>query len=86
MPALEAMMLGAPVLTSTASSLPEVVGEAAIKVDPYKVGEIADALRRLDGDEGLRNSLSQAGKARAAEYDMASYQQRLADMYAQVMR
>jgi glycosyltransferase involved in cell wall biosynthesis len=86
LPALEAMMLGTPVLTSTASSLPEVVGEAALTVDPYNVGEIAAALRRLDGDEGLRNALSQAGEARAAEYDMARYQQRLADMYAQVMR
>jgi glycosyltransferase involved in cell wall biosynthesis len=86
LPALEAMMLGTPVVTSTASSLPEVVGEAAIKVDPYSVGEIAAALRRLDGDEGLRGDLSQAGKARAGEYDMASYQQRLAEMYAQVMR
>jgi len=86
LPALEAMMLGTPVVTSTASSLPEVVGEAAIKVDPYSVGEIAAALRRLDGDEGLRGDLSRAGKARAGEYDMATYQQRLAEMYAQVMR
>jgi glycosyltransferase involved in cell wall biosynthesis len=86
LPALEAMMLGTPVLTSNSSSLPEIVGQAAITVDPYNVGEIAAALRRLDGEEALRSELSEAGKARAAEYDMASYQQRLAGMYEQVMK
>lgn len=85
LPALEAMTLGTPVLTSIASSLPEVVGEAAMKVDPYSVDEIAAALRRLDADDDLLNELSQAGKARAAEYDMGSYRQRLTDMYAQAM-
>jgi glycosyltransferase involved in cell wall biosynthesis len=86
LPVLEAMMLGTPVLTSTSSSLPEIVGEAAIKDDPYSVGEIAAALRRLDGDAALRSELSEAGKARAAEYDMASYQRRLSGMYTQVMK
>lgn len=85
LPALEAMMVGTPVITTNTSSLPEVVGDAAIKVDPYKVGEIAAALRRLDEDDALRQSLSAAGREQSALYDMAAYQQRLSAMYAKVM-
>lgn len=86
LPALEAMMLGTPVVTSSTSSLPEVVGEGALQVDPYKVGDIASALRRLDNDAALRDHLSAAGKKQAARYDMAAYQEQLAQMYSQVAK
>ncbi len=43
---LEAMTMGVPVLTSTTSSLPEIAGDAALKVDPYDVGAMIAALRR----------------------------------------
>lgn len=85
LPALEAMMLGTPVLTSSASSLPEVVGDAALKVDPYSVPDIAAALRALDGDEALRANLAEAGKARAQNFSMDSYQQALRAMYDRVL-
>src|SRR6185503_12008768 len=48
---------GVPVLTSNASSLPEVAGDAALLVDPHDPGQIADALARLLEDEGLREGL-----------------------------
>ena len=86
LPALEAMMLGTPVLTSNSSSLPEVVGDAALQVDPYITGEIGSALRQLDDDEALRDLLSEQGRARAESYDMSAYQQRLSEMYAKVAR
>jgi len=47
MPILEAMACGTPVITSNVSSMPEVVGEAAIKVDPLKTMEIANALKKI---------------------------------------
>lgn len=85
LPALEAMMLGTPVLTSTSSSLPEVVGDAALKVDPYSVPSIAEALRALDGDAALRANLAAQGKARAQNFTMDSYQQALRAMYDRVL-
>ena len=68
LPALEAMACATPVLTSTTSSLPEVVGDAGLLVDPLDVGAIADGLRRLVDDESLRTALGQRGAARAADF------------------
>lgn len=65
LPPLEAMACGVPVLTSTAASLPEVVGDDAILVDPYHPEAIADGLSRLYEDADLRAKLSAAGLARA---------------------
>ena len=78
-------MLGTPVLTSNTSSLPEVVGDAALTVDPYDVGAIAAGLRALDGDAGLRAQLAAAGVKQAAKYDMQAYQNRLQAMYDKVL-
>jgi len=66
LPVLEAMSLGAPVITSGVSSLPEVAGDAALLVDPLDTDQIAEAMARLEGDAGLRASLREAGLARAA--------------------
>ncbi|MBN1484694.1 MAG: glycosyltransferase family 4 protein [Chloroflexia bacterium] len=65
LPPLEAMACGTPVLTSDAASLPEVVGEAAVLVDPLDVAGIAAGLRRLIEDGALRQSLRAAGLERA---------------------
>ena len=54
LPPLEAMASGTPVVTSRISSLPEVVGDAAVLVDPYSVDDIASGLDRVLGDAGLR--------------------------------
>lgn len=85
LPALEAMMLGTPVLTSNTSSLPEVVGDAALSVNPYKPLEIAAALQQLDKDAELRAQLSERGRVQAEKFSMANYQHGLADMYAKVL-
>ncbi len=65
LPPLEAMACGTPVITSNTSSLPEVVGDAALLVDPYDVEAIADALARLLEDAELRRQLREAGLQRA---------------------
>jgi len=65
LPPLEAMACGVPVITSNTSSLPEVVGDAALLVNPYDIDAIADALARLLEDAELRQRLREAGLARA---------------------
>jgi alpha-1,3-rhamnosyl/mannosyltransferase len=68
LPPLEAMACGTPVLTSRISSLPEVVGDAAVLVDPYDVEDIAHGLERLLGDAALRASLVEKGRVRVGNF------------------
>lgn len=72
LPPLEAMACGAPVVVSDASSLPEVVGSAALRVAPADVAAWADALARLLDEPALRAALSAQGIAQAARF---SYRQ-----------
>lgn len=67
-PVLEAMRLGAPVLTGNTSSLPEAGGDAALLVDPTSVDEIANSLERLMTDEDLRKQCIRRGHAHAASF------------------
>jgi glycosyltransferase involved in cell wall biosynthesis len=67
LPVLEAMACGAPVVTSDCSSLPEVVGSAALVVDPFSTDEIARAIMRLIEDAPLRGELIAKGFVRASE-------------------
>ncbi len=85
LPALEAIRLGTPVISSNISSLPEVVGAAGILVDPYDVRAIADAIRAIDGDPTLAARLVAAGGAQAAKFSDAAYDSRLGALYNRVM-
>jgi alpha-1,3-rhamnosyl/mannosyltransferase len=68
LPPLEAMACGTPVITSNRSSLPEVVGGAALLVDPENIGDLADAMARLAEDAPLRDELRERGLERAREF------------------
>jgi glycosyltransferase involved in cell wall biosynthesis len=68
LPPLEAMACGAPVVSSNASSLPEVVGDAALLVDPKDVGNIVAAVERVVTDRVLRDQLCAKGIAQAAKF------------------
>jgi glycosyltransferase involved in cell wall biosynthesis len=68
LPPLEAMACGTPVVTSRISSLPEVVGDAAVLVDPYSVEDIARGLQSVLEDEALRADLITRGRARAQQF------------------
>ena len=68
LPPLEAMASGTPVVTSNVSSLPEVVGDAAILVDPREPTAIAHGLRRALVDPALRAQMRERGLARASHY------------------
>jgi glycosyltransferase involved in cell wall biosynthesis len=65
LPPLEAMACGTPVVVSNTSSLPEVVGDAALLVDPTEVDEMTVAIWRLLSDPALRRELSEKGLKRA---------------------
>jgi glycosyltransferase involved in cell wall biosynthesis len=68
LPPLEAMACGTPVLTSNRTSIPEVVQDAAMLVDPEKPDEMAAGLEMLLGSASLREELIEKGKQRAAYF------------------
>lgn len=68
LPVLEAMARGVPSVVSTASSLPEVAGEAALPVDPRSVAGLAEAMERVVSDRGLATRLREAGLARSGRF------------------
>jgi len=65
LPVLEAMTLGAPVVASNTSSIPEVAGDAAILIDPNDFMQLAEAVLKVISDRQLRQNLIVKGKARA---------------------
>lgn len=71
LPVLEAMACGTPVITSNRSSLPEVIGDAGLLVDPEQVSEIAEAMGAIERDPHLRNTLRAKGIDRAQQFSWA---------------
>ena len=84
LPVLEAMHLGTPVMTSNTASLPELVGEAALTVDPYDVRAMVAAIRALDTDAELRRRLAADGPVQAERFSPDRYRERLAAMYVKI--
>ena len=72
-PVLEAMACGAPVVTSYAGALPEVVGDAAIQFDPTSVEGMAEVMRTLLSREDLRSELRQKGLERARQFSAVKF-------------
>jgi len=70
-PPLEAMACGCPVISSNATSLMEVVGDAALTFSPDDAGTLARHLRAVASDRGLRERLGQAGLAQAQQFSYA---------------
>ncbi len=85
LPPLEAMACGTPVLTSTASSLPEVVGEAGLLVPPDDVPGLAEAMQRLLREEELRADLRQRGLQQARRFTWEQTAQETANLYWQLL-
>ncbi|HEY0323217.1 MAG TPA: glycosyltransferase family 1 protein [Pyrinomonadaceae bacterium] len=69
LPPLEAMKCGAPVITGNRTSLPEVVGDAGLMVDPFDTAALAEAIRRVIDDVDLRQTLRERGFERARSFD-----------------
>jgi glycosyltransferase involved in cell wall biosynthesis len=84
LPPLEAMAHGTPVVTSNTSSLPEVVGNAAVLVNPENVFEIMRALRRVLVDQPLRDKLKQRGYEQAQKFSWETSARQLLNVYERV--
>ncbi|MCE5359409.1 MAG: glycosyltransferase family 4 protein [Acidithiobacillus sp.] len=86
LPALEAMAHGTPVITSNRSALPEVVGEAAILVDPLDTDAIATAMRTCLSQSAILERLRLAGRQRAALFSWHTTARKTLAIYRQLMR
>jgi len=84
LPPLEAMAHGTPVVTSNAPSLPEVVGKAAVLVNPENVFDIMHAVHRVLLDTPLRERLKRAGYEQSLSYSWESSVERIRQAYEEV--
>lgn len=82
LPPLEAMACGAPVVTSGTTSLPAVVGDAAILVDPQKADELVSAIGRILHSSELRHDLKERGRTRAARFTWTECARQTVNAYA----
>ncbi len=85
LPPLEAMASGTPVITSNVSSLPEVVGDAALLIDPTRPDEIAQAMRRVLTEPALREDLRQRGLRRVQDFSWDRSVRRVRAIYEEVL-
>ena len=69
----EAMACGVPVISSKISSIPEVVGDAGILINPYDVEELKRSIRRVIGDADLRKDMREKGLEKVKEYSWKNY-------------
>ena len=79
LPVLEAMACGAPVVSSNRASLPEVIGDAGVLIDPLDATTMADAVLRLRRDRSLRESLIVRGRERASNFTWSDTGRRTVD-------
>lgn len=86
LPPLEAMACGTPVVCSNAASLPEVVGDAAITVDPYDVEALAGAMHRVLDDADLQQDLRLRGLERAAGFTWERTARETVQVYREVLK
>jgi glycosyltransferase involved in cell wall biosynthesis len=84
LPPLEAMAHGTPVVTSNVSSLPEVVGNAAVLVNPENVFEIMRALHRVLLDQELRERMKERSYLQAGKFSWEQSVRRILAVYQQV--
>jgi glycosyltransferase involved in cell wall biosynthesis len=83
-PILEAMACGTPVITSNTSSMPEVAGDAALLIDPFRPETIADAILRLQNDPAERARLVAQGLERVQRFSWRETARQVRSVYEQV--
>jgi glycosyltransferase involved in cell wall biosynthesis len=85
LPLLEAMQFGVPIVCSDSSSLPELVGAAAILFDPHNVSSIAAALTAVVSDRSIRATLIQEGSAQLRKFSATEMTNKTLDVYRQTL-
>ncbi|SMC09482.1 glycosyltransferase family 4 protein [Nitratiruptor tergarcus] len=80
LPPLEAMACGTPVIASNSSSIPEVIGDAGLLIDPHDTKQIRQALHQMDEDTVLRKELAVKGLIRAKQFSWESAAQKLSNI------
>lgn len=85
LPPLEAMACGVPVIVSNVSSLPEVVGDTGVLIDPHNVDGLAGAIQTLIESPGLRQQLSNKGLERSAMFTWSRCADQTVDAYRAVL-
>lgn len=86
LPVLEAMACGTPVIASNTSSLPEVVGDAGLLVDPRSVRGLASTMLAVARDGDLRQQLGQRGRERARAFSWTRTAELTVEVYRQALR
>lgn len=86
MPPLEAMACGTPVIVSNAASLPEVVGDAGLTVDPYSTEELKNAMKEITENKKLREELGYKGYSRAQIFKWESIVKSLNIIYDELAK
>jgi glycosyltransferase involved in cell wall biosynthesis len=86
LPSLEAMQYGLPVISSNATCLPEINGEAAVYFDPLSVADMAATIRTVLTDEQLRQDLAARGQARLARYSWRRMAEQTLAVYEQALK
>lgn len=84
-PPLEAMQCGTPVVASNASSIPEVVGDAGIYIDPHNKTDIREALTTVVSDATIRDDLIELGFKQANMFDWERTARQTFDVYQQIV-
>jgi len=83
-PILEGMACGVPVITSNTSSMPEIAGDAAFIVDPYKTDEIKAAIIKILKDDNYRNELCKKGIEHAKKFSWKNMAEQYLKLYEEV--
>lgn len=85
MPPLEAMACGTPVIASNAASLPEVIGDSGILIDPESIEDLKKSMLEINENSQLRNKLSYEGAKRAQNYDWRKIAVQLKELYKKML-
>ncbi len=86
LPGLEAMVHGAPVVSSNAACLPEVYGDAAMYFDPKDIDNMADVINKVLSDENLRTKMIKKGHTQVAKYSWQRMAEQTLAVYDRVLK
>ena len=83
-PPLEAMQCGTPVVSSKSSSLPEIIGEGGIMINPHNISEFSDAICKIIDDDSFRNEQIKYGLSRAKKFSWQETAAKTAEVYERI--